>query len=152
LEILQTNDFVSIILSAEVLFTVIFTISLFVAVHAPMGFMRQSNSLFTRLAQIEAELNVLLATIPGKLERMRDNLAPLQAEFKEIQAYFRRLQHMDRRWLAQQAKRAGRRSGQGPPDSTSANGPGPLHLKFRRSAPTPCRQRSGRLPVRHIHR
>ena len=109
MEILQTNDFVSIILSAEVLFTVIFTISLFVAVHAPMGFMRQSNSLFTRLAQIEAELNVLLATIPGKLERMRDNLAPLQAEFKEIQAYFRRLQHMDRRWLAQQAKKSGKK-------------------------------------------
>jgi hypothetical protein len=74
-----------------------------------MGFMRQSNSLFTRLAQIEAELNVLLATIPGKLERMRDNLAPLQAEFKEIQAYFRRLQHMDRRWLAQQAKKSGKK-------------------------------------------
>lgn len=77
-----------------------------------MGFMRQSNSLFTRLAKIEAELNVLLATIPGKLERirtMRDNLAPLQAEFKEIQAYFTRLQHMDRRWLAQQIKRTGKK-------------------------------------------
>ena len=105
MEILQTNDFVSIILSAEVLFTVIFTISLFVAVHALMGFMRQSNSLFTRLAQSEAEFNVLLATIPGKLESMRDNLAPLQAKFKDFQAYFRRLQHMDRRWLAQQAKK-----------------------------------------------
>ena len=70
--------------------------------------MRQSNSLFTRQAQIEAELNVLQATIPGKLERIRDmreNLAPLQAEFKEIQAYFSRLQHMDRLWMAEQAEK-----------------------------------------------
>ena len=82
--------------------------SLFIAVHSLLGFMRQSNGLYTRLAQIEAELNVLQASIPGKLERirtMRQDLAPLKDEFKKIQEYYSRLQHIDRRWTAEQAEK-----------------------------------------------
>ena len=44
------SDFISIIFSAEVLFSAIFTLSLFIAVHALVTFMRQSTALYTRLA------------------------------------------------------------------------------------------------------
>ena len=107
-EFLNNSDITSNILSAEVIFSAIFTMSLFIAVHSLLGFMRQSNGLYTRLAQIEAELNVLQASIPGKLERirtMRQDLAPLKDEFKKIQEYYSRLQHIDRRWTAEQAEK-----------------------------------------------
>ncbi len=99
-EFLSGSDFISILFSAEVLFSAIFTLSLFIGVHALLTFMRQSTALYTRLAQIEAELNVLQASIPGKLERiraMREDLAPLKEDFKRIQGYYSRLQHVQRR-------------------------------------------------------
>lgn len=108
LDFLYTRDVVGIILSAEVVFSAVFTISLFIAVHAILGFVRQSGSLYTRLAQIEAELSVLHASIPGRLERigsLRQELAPLQDEFRRIQLYLSRLQHLDRRWQQQEAER-----------------------------------------------
>lgn len=107
-EFLGSSDVLSIVLSAEVVFSAIFTLALFIAVHALMTFMRQSTSLFTRLAQIEAELNVLQASIPGKIERIRsirDDLAPLKAEFGQIQAYYSILQHLERRWQEEEAAR-----------------------------------------------
>ena len=100
MQFLNNPDLVDIILSAEVLFSVIFTLSLFIAVHAILSFVRQSNSLYTRLAQVEADLNVLHASIPGKLERtreMRTALAPLRKDFEQIQAYHARLQHLERK-------------------------------------------------------
>ncbi|MBT7594719.1 MAG: hypothetical protein HN559_07395, partial [Gemmatimonadetes bacterium] len=54
----------------------------------------------TRLAQIDADLSVLHASIPGKLERItqrRRELEPLQADFRLIQAYYARLQHLERK-------------------------------------------------------
>lgn len=108
LDIIENRTFVDIILSAEVIFCVVLTLSLFIAVHALLGLMRQSGALYTRLAQIEAELSVLHASIPGKLERitaLRQSLQPLQADFRLIQTYYARLQHMDRLWIEQQAER-----------------------------------------------
>lgn len=107
-DFLHGSDVLSIILSAEVLFSAIFTLALFIAVHALMTFMRQSTDLYTRLAQIEAELNVLQASIPGQIERiraMREDLAPLKADFGQVQAYYARLQHIDRRWREEEAAR-----------------------------------------------
>lgn len=99
------RDLLAILLSAEVLFCAVFTLSLFIAVHAMLTFMRQSTGLYTRLAEIDAELSVLHASIPGKLERIRtkrDELAPLKEEFRKIQEHYSRLQHMERLWLEQQ--------------------------------------------------
>lgn len=104
-EFLRGNDVISIIFSAEVLFSAIFTLSLFIAVHALLTYMRQSTVLYTRLAQIEAELNVLQASIPGKLERIctsREDMAPLKERFKMVQGYFSRLQHAERQWVEEQ--------------------------------------------------
>lgn len=104
-DFLHGSDVISIIFSAEVLFCAIFTLSLFIAVHALMTFMRQSTALYTRLARIDAELNVLQASIPGRLERIRakrDDLAPLKEEFGKIQGYYSLLQHAERRWLDEQ--------------------------------------------------
>ena len=108
-DFLLDRDIVDIILSAEVVFCAVFTVSLFIAVHSVLGFVRQSGSLYTRLAQIEAELSVLHASIPGKLERigaLRQELAPLQAELRQIQLYYARLQNLDRKWLQDEASRA----------------------------------------------
>ncbi len=105
-EFLSGSDFISIIFSAEVLFSAIFTLSLFIGMHALLTFMRQSTALYTRLAQIDAELNVLQASIPGQLERiraMREDLAPLKEDFKRIQGYYSRLQHVQRRAMAEEA-------------------------------------------------
>ena len=93
LDFLQNSDLVSIILSDEVIFCAIFTLSVFIAVHSLLGLMRQSNALYTRLARIEADLNVLQASIPGKLERirnLRETQAPLKERFTQIQAYYSR--------------------------------------------------------------
>ena len=47
LDFLQNSDLVSIILSDEVIFCAIFTLSVFIAVHSLLGLMRQSNALHT---------------------------------------------------------------------------------------------------------
>jgi hypothetical protein len=107
-DFLQNRELVDIILSAEVIFAAVFTISIFIAVHALLGFMRQSGDLYTRLAHIDAELNVLHASIPGKLERitaMRQQLHPLRTEFEQIQKYYSRLQHIDRKWQEEQMEK-----------------------------------------------
>ena len=104
-DFLQRREILEIILSAEVVFSAVFTLALFIIVHAVLMFMRQSGDLYTRLAQIDADLNVLHASIPGKLERitqMRRELEPLQADFRQIQAYYTRLQQLERRWLREQ--------------------------------------------------
>lgn len=106
LDFFSNNDVLEIILSAEVIFCAIFTLALFIVVHSVLMFLRQSGELYTRMAQIDAELNVLHASIPGKLERitqLRRELEPLQAEFRQIQSYCARLQHLDRKWMEQQA-------------------------------------------------
>ena len=108
LDFLQNSDLVSIILSDEVIFCAIFTLSVFIAVHSLLGLMRQSNALYTRLARIEADLNVLQASIPGKLERirnLRETQAPLMERFTQIQAYYSRLQYIDRRWHDEQIEK-----------------------------------------------
>lgn len=107
-DFLLDRDIVGIILSAEVVFCAVFTLSLFIAVHSVLRFVRQSGSLYTRLAQIESELSVLHASIPGKLERigaLRQELAPLQDELRRIQIYYARLQNLDRKWLQDEAAR-----------------------------------------------
>ena len=94
------RDVVGIILSAEVIFASIFTISLFIAVHSILTFLRQSGGLYTRLAQVESQMEVLRASLPGKLEAIRTRrraLEPLQEEFKQIRAYHARLLHLQRR-------------------------------------------------------
>ena len=94
------RDALDIILSAEVIFAAIFTLSLFIAVHSILTFLRQSGGLYTRLAEIDAEMDVLQASIPGKLERIRTRrrtLDPLQDEFKKIREYHARLLHLLRR-------------------------------------------------------
>jgi len=104
-EFFSGSDFISIIFSTEVLFSAVFTLSLFIGMHALLTFMRKSTALYTRLAQIEAELNVLQASIPGKLERIRtirEDMAPLKQNFKMIQGYFSRLQHVERQWVEEQ--------------------------------------------------
>jgi|GEM_PF-1448922 len=100
LQYLQRGEVLEIILSAEVIFTAVFTLALFIVVHAVLTFLRQSGDLYTRLAQIDADLSVLHASIPGKLERItqrRRELEPLQADFRLIQAYYARLQHLERK-------------------------------------------------------
>ncbi|MBT7863261.1 MAG: hypothetical protein HN712_23295 [Gemmatimonadetes bacterium] len=107
LDFLQRREVLEIILSAEVIFTVVFTLALFIVVHAVLMFMRLSGDLYMRLAQIDADLSVLHASIPGKLERItqkRRELEPLQADFRQIQAYFTRLQQLERRSLREQEK------------------------------------------------
>ncbi len=106
-DFLQRREVLEIILSAEVVFTAIFTLALFIVVHAVLMFLRQSGDLYMRLAQIDADLNVLHASIPGKLERItqrRRELEPLQVDFRQIQAYYTRLQQLDRRWEREQAE------------------------------------------------
>lgn len=104
-DFLQRREILDIILSAEVVFSAIFTLALFIVVHSLLTFMRQSTSLYGRLAHIEADLVVLQASIPGKLERiscMRRELAPLQDRFKRIQMYHARLQYAERKWMEEQ--------------------------------------------------
>ncbi|MFH1571762.1 MAG: hypothetical protein ABIL09_27480 [Gemmatimonadota bacterium] len=99
------GDLVAILLSAEVIFAVIFTVSLLIAVHSIISFFQRSGSLYTRLAEIEAEMSVLQASIPGKLENIRARraaLQPLQEQFKQIRAYHARLLHLQRRWEEEQ--------------------------------------------------
>jgi hypothetical protein len=99
---------VSIIISDEAIFCAIFTLSVFIAVHSLLGLMQQSNALYTRLARIEADLNVLQASIPGKLERirnLRETQAPLMERFTQIQAYYSRLQCIDRQWHDEQIEK-----------------------------------------------
>lgn len=94
------RDVVNIILSAEVIFAAIFTLSLFIAVHSTLTFLRQSGGLYKRLAEIDAAMDVLQASIPGKLERIRTRrrtLDPLQSEFKKIREYHARLIYLLRR-------------------------------------------------------
>jgi len=89
-DFLQRREVLDIILSSKVVFSAVFTLALFIVVHSVLMFMRQSGELYTRLAQIDADLNVLHASIPGKLERitqLRRDLEPLQADFRQIQAY-----------------------------------------------------------------
>ena len=105
-DFLQRREVLDIILSAEVVFSAVFTLALFIVVHSVLMFLRQSGALYTRLAQIDAELNVLHASIPGKLERithLRRELEPLQADFRKIQAYYARLQHLERKWMEKEA-------------------------------------------------
>ena len=72
------GDLVAILLSVEVIFAVIFAVSLLIAVHSLVSFFQRSGSLYTRLAEIEAEMSVLQASIPGKLENIRARRAALQ--------------------------------------------------------------------------
>ena len=99
-DFLQRREVLDIILSSKVVFSAVFTRALFIVVHSVLMFMGQSGELYTRLAQIDADLNVLHASIPGKLERitqLRRDLEPLQADFRQIQAYYSRLQHLERK-------------------------------------------------------
>ena len=98
----------SIIIGDEAIFCAIFTLSVFIAVNSRLGLMQQSNSLYTRLARIEADLNVLQASIPGKLERirnLRETQAPLMERFTQIQTYYSRLQYIDRQWHNEQIEK-----------------------------------------------
>lgn len=99
------RDAVNILLSAEVIFAAIFTLSLFVAVHSILSFLRQSGGLYARLAAVESEMEVLRVSIPGKLERIRAQrraLEPLQAELRKIRDYHARLTHLLRRAEAEE--------------------------------------------------
>jgi hypothetical protein len=102
------QEAMDIILSAEVIFSIVFTVSLFIIVHSLLSFLRQSGGLYTRLAEIEGEMDVLQASIPGKLERigtMRRSMEPLQQEFRQIQAYHARLIHLERKWEEEQRQK-----------------------------------------------
>lgn len=106
-DFLQRREVLDIILSSKVVFSAVFTLALFIVVHSVLMFMRQSGELYTRLAQIDADLNVLHASIPGKLERitqLRRDLEPLQADFRQIQAYYSRLQHLERKSMEQEVE------------------------------------------------
>ncbi|MFC1526627.1 hypothetical protein ACFL6X_07455 [Candidatus Latescibacterota bacterium] len=95
------KEAIDIILSAEVIFSIVFTVSLFIIVHSLLGFLRQSGGLYTRLAEIEAEMSVLQASIPVKLERIRTirrSMEPLQQDFRKVQAYHAHLIHLERKW------------------------------------------------------
>ncbi len=109
LDFLQRGEVLEIILSAEVIFSAVFTLALFIVVHAVLTFLRHSGELYTRLAQIDADLNVLHASIPGKLERItqrRRELEPLQADFRQIQSYYARLQHLERKSIEAEVEAA----------------------------------------------
>jgi hypothetical protein len=99
---------VSIIISDETIFCAIFTLSVFIAVHSLLGLMQQSNALYKRLARIEADLHLLQASIPGKLERirnLRETQAPLMERSTQIQTYYSRLQYIDRQWHNEQIEK-----------------------------------------------
>jgi len=109
LDFLQNSDLVSIILSDEVIFCAIFTLSVFIAVHSLLGLMRQSNALYTRLARIEADLNVLQASKHPWQTRAypqpaRDPGSP-EGEVHPDPGILLALQSIDRQWHDEQIEK-----------------------------------------------
>ena len=91
------RDAIEIILSAQVMFSVVFTISLFILVHSVLSFLRQSGPLYTRMTELEAEISVLAAGIPVRIEeiaQLRQTLGPLQADFRQLRDYHARLNYI----------------------------------------------------------
>ena len=91
------RDAIEIILSAQVIFSVVFTVALFILVHSVLSFLRQSGPLYTRMNELEAEISVLTAGIPVRIEeiaQLRQTLGPLQADFKQLRDYHARLNYM----------------------------------------------------------
>ena len=100
-------DAVNIIFSAEVIFCAVFTICIFILVHALMTYLRQSGPLYTRIAQIEADLSVLQASIPVKIEQITDlhrSLEPLQEDFKSLRLYHAKLVYLERKAAEDEAE------------------------------------------------
>ena len=105
---LLTRQNVDVIFSAEVIFTCVFTICVFILVHSLLTYLKQSGPLYTRMAQIEAEINVLQAHIPVKLEQIaerRRQLEPLEEDFKQLRNYHARLNYIERKAAEEERQR-----------------------------------------------
>ena len=128
------KDAVDIILSAEVIFSVVCTFSLFVLVHALLSFMKHSGPLYTRMAQVEAEITVLQASIPVKVEQiaaLRHSLQPLQSDFRQLRTYHARLTYIEKKAVEDEIERE-REGGRGGESSWAGpKRPGPLYLDLR---------------------
>ena len=97
---LLTRENVDIVFSAEVIFTCVFTICVVILVQSLLNYLKQSGPLYTRMAEIEAEISVLQAHIPVKLEQLaerRRQLEPLEEDFKLLRNYHARLNYMERK-------------------------------------------------------
>ena len=73
---------------------------MFILVHSVLSYLKVSAPLFTRMAQIEAEISVFQASIPVKLEQiaeLRRSLRPLEDDFKQLRDYHARLTYIERR-------------------------------------------------------
>ncbi len=91
------RDAFEIIFSSEVIFCAVFTISLFILVHSVLSFLRHSGPLYKRMNELEAEISVLAAGIPVRIEEIaqrRRELSPLQDDFKQLRDYHARLSYM----------------------------------------------------------
>ena len=102
------RDAIQIILSAEVIFCTVFTISLFILVHSVLTFLRQSVPLNARMAEVEAEIRVLASAIPvriAEIAQMRHALGPLEDDFKQLRDYHARLCYIAQRAAEEEAKK-----------------------------------------------
>ena len=102
------RDAFEIIFSSEVIFCTVFTISLFILVHSVLSFLRQSGPLYKRMNELEAEISVIAAGIPVRIEEIaqrRRELSPLQDDFKQLRDYHTRLSYMAQKAMEEEERK-----------------------------------------------